>query len=526
MNPAGGQFPFPFDASPPMTKPPNVLFITPDQWRGECLSARGHPTVKTPHLDALAADGVMFTSHYAQCSPCGPSRASLLTGMYLMNHRSVRNGTPLDARFTNLALEARKAGYDPALVGYTDTSVDPRKHAADDPVLARGYEGVLPGFRPLVLMPTEPVEWVAYLAAKGYDVPSRPFDMLGPEGGRTDVGGFAPFDAPARYRAEDSDTAFCTDHALRYIAENGDRPWFLHLVLLKPHPPYIAPDPYHKLYRADDVPGFTRAASAEEQARQHPFMAFSLRSTRSVAHLDEGEQRRMRATYFGMMTEVDHHIGRVVSYLKEQGLYDNTLIVVTSDHGDNLGDHWQVGKNTYHDTTFYVPLIIRSPGEAYDGPRGHVVDAFTENVDVMPTILDLIGCEVPVQCDGHALTPFLTGHVPGEWRDAVHWEYDFREVDDDRAEVELGLTFDQCTLAVTRDRHYKYVHFSGLPPLFFDVRDDPGELDDMAGDPAYSATVLEYAQRMLSWRMVHGERTLTGVKLKPDGVVELSRARR
>ena len=93
-----------------MTKPLNVLFITADQWRGDCLSILGHPVVKTPHLGALAADGMLFRSHYAQCSPCGPSRTSLLTGMYMMNHRSLRNGTPLDARFTNIALEGKCHG--------------------------------------------------------------------------------------------------------------------------------------------------------------------------------------------------------------------------------------------------------------------------------------------------------------------------------------------------------------------------------------------------------------------------------
>jgi len=117
----------------------NILYITADQWRGEALSARGHPVVRTPHLDALAADGVLFESHYGQCTPCGPSRASLHTGLYAMTHRSVRNGTPLDARFTNIALEARKAGYDPALIGYTDTSVDPRGLDPDDPRLRQSY---------------------------------------------------------------------------------------------------------------------------------------------------------------------------------------------------------------------------------------------------------------------------------------------------------------------------------------------------------------------------------------------------
>ena len=98
-----------------MSKPINVLFIMADQWRGDCLSSRGHPCVKTPNLDKLAADGVLFEQHYVQATPCGPSRASLYTGKYLQNHGSVINGMPLDTRHTNVALEARKAGYDPVL---------------------------------------------------------------------------------------------------------------------------------------------------------------------------------------------------------------------------------------------------------------------------------------------------------------------------------------------------------------------------------------------------------------------------
>ena len=113
----------------------NILFITADQWRGDCLSALGHPCLRTPNLDRLAAEGVLFRRHYSQATPCGPGRASLYTGLYLHNHRSVINGTPLDARHSNFALEARKAGYDPALFGYTDISPDPRTLPAGDPAL-------------------------------------------------------------------------------------------------------------------------------------------------------------------------------------------------------------------------------------------------------------------------------------------------------------------------------------------------------------------------------------------------------
>ena len=104
----------------------NVLLIIADQWRGDCLGALGHPAVRTPNLDALAAESTVFTRHFGQSAPCGPARASMLTGLYVMNHRVVANGVPLDARHPNLALELRRAGLDPNLVGYTTTAPDPR----------------------------------------------------------------------------------------------------------------------------------------------------------------------------------------------------------------------------------------------------------------------------------------------------------------------------------------------------------------------------------------------------------------
>ncbi len=156
----------------------NVLFITVDQWRGDCLSCMGHPVVETPNIDALAAGGVLFANHWANAAPCGPSRACLYTGMYMQNHRSVANGTPLDARFTNIALEAKRAGYDPVLFGYTDTSVDPRTVPAGDQRTFT-YEGVLPGFRPIVNDPYGTRRHrVGEMAGRARH--RRPIDTVGP----------------------------------------------------------------------------------------------------------------------------------------------------------------------------------------------------------------------------------------------------------------------------------------------------------------------------------------------------------
>ena len=127
----------------------NVLFITADQWRGDSLSAAGHPCVRTPNLDRIAAEGTLFRRHYAQATPCGPGRASLYTGLYLQNHRSVINGMPLDSCHTNVALEARKAGYDPVLFGYTDVFTDPQQRLVDDPAMP-SHEGVLPGMTQVI----------------------------------------------------------------------------------------------------------------------------------------------------------------------------------------------------------------------------------------------------------------------------------------------------------------------------------------------------------------------------------------
>ena len=146
----------------------NVLFITADQWRGDCLGCIGHPVVATPNLDKLAKDGVLFRKHFTQTVPCGPARASLYTGLYAMNHRSVNNGTPLNSRFNNIALEVRKSGYDPTLFGYTDTSADPRELHHRDPLLTT-YEGIIPGMSSGVTLTDNQRPWISWLKSKGYD---------------------------------------------------------------------------------------------------------------------------------------------------------------------------------------------------------------------------------------------------------------------------------------------------------------------------------------------------------------------
>ncbi len=494
----------------------NVLFITADQFRGDCLSTAAHPVVATPALDRLAAGGVSFRRHFANAAPCGPSRASLYTGMYLFNHRAAINGSPLDARFTNFALEARALGYEPALFGYTDISVDPRTVPTDDPLL-HTYEGVLPGLDPIGNLPEgDPASWLAWLRTAGYDVPEqwRTFVDLPVDGtgGRT------------QYAAEHSQTAYLTDRVLDFVADRGDRPWFVHLSYLRPHPPYLAPAPYDTMYDPATVPAPVRAATRAEEGAQHPLLGVIVDHPLVKAPDDDQAQRAFQATYYGMVSEVDAQLGRLFDALGAMGQWDDTLLVFTSDHGELLGDHWLVQKVGWFDTAYHVPLIVRDPRSAFDATRGTVVEAFTEHVDVTPSICELLGGDVPMQCDGRSLVPWLAGDTPDLWRDAVHHEYDFRDPDSALLEEAFGVTLEECSLAVLRDAHGKYVQFGGhhaFPPLFFDIDEDPAQLTNRAADPAYASRVLDYAQRMLAWRMRHTDRTLAGMKLTMHaGLVE------
>ena len=505
--------------------PRKVLLITGDQWRGEALSCLGHPAARTPHLDRLARDGVTFTSHYTPIAPCGPARTTLLTGLYPFIHRSVRNGSPLDRRFTNVALEVRKAGFDPVLFGYTDSSADPAGLAPDDPRL-KSYEGVLPGFRlEASLNEACLTGWLTELSRKGYDIPERPIDIYAHPGTPAVLDRFDR--GPAVYKAEDSDTAYIADKVLDFLRLRRKQDWFVHAVFLRPHPPLIAPSPYNTMVPTASLPAMVKHKDKARERAVHPFLDGWLRqqsdpayfeSQVDVQELPEADLEEMRAVYYGLVAEVDAQVGRILAHLERTGELDETLVIFTSDHGEMLGDHWCWGKGGWFDGANYIPLVIRDP-RAAAASRGRKVDAFTESIDLLPTILEWLDLEVPHEANGLSLAPWLTGGTPAAWRDHVFWEFDFRSPHTQAVEQTFGLTSDQCTLNVIRDRAYKYVHFTALPPLLYDLRRDPGELTDIAGDPANAPVIARYAQRLLSHRMLHAERTLTNAMLTPTGVV-------
>ena len=496
---------------------PNILLITVDQWRGDLLGSTGSPFARTPHLDALALEGTRFAHHYCQAYPCGPARAGLVTGLYAHKHRSIENGTPLDARHPTLFTELRRAGYRPTLFGYTDTTLDPRGKPPLDP--DRGdYENVCPGMAVDTLLTERATPWLAHLRGKGHAVPD-------PDRGRYGIFAARGFDEPAVFAAEDSETAFLTDRFLGWlgVAPAG---FCAHLSFIAPHPPFAAAAPYHDLIDPADVPMPVRGAAPDVEAAQSPllpglFEAMDMRHfapglSGPASQADERTIRKVRAIYAGLAHEVDHHLGRVFDALRADGRWDDTIVIFTADHGEQLFDHWMLGKAGYFDQSAHIPLIVRDPRAASDAGRGRVVSAFTESIDVMPTLLGLAGLRPPRNVDGRSLLPFMAGETPDGWRDAAHWSYDFRAF---RHAVPGASDFpsEWCNLQVVRTASMKYVHFAGLPPVLFDLAEDPGELVNRAGDPAATRLRLEGLDRLLTFRQRFEERTLTGLLCR-DGV--------
>jgi arylsulfatase A-like enzyme len=452
---------------------------------------------------------VLFRRHYSVATPCGPARASLHTGLYAFNHRSVTHGTPLDARHRTFAEIARAAGRDPVLFGYTDTSLDPRTLAADDPRRLT-YEGVAPGYRVEVPLPEAAGPWLDHLASRGHGRLSLE------EAYGTRLG------APALFKAEDSPTAFLADRFLDWLGRQ--RPgWFAHLSWIRPHPPWVAPAPWHRAIEPATIPPPRRAPTLAAETALHPWLEAHLRQPWPDAlppghpagpwALDEATVALIRGLYLGLAAEVDHHLGRVLRTLAATGALDDTLIVFTADHGEMLGNHWMLGKAGFFPEAFHVPLVIRDP--RHREGAGREVGAFTEHVDLMPTLLEALGLAVPLQCDGRSLGPWLQGATPADWRGTAHYEHDFRDVEKLVYERALDLPSDACGLQVELGERFAYVHFSGLPALAFDCVADPGWTRPLA-DPARSR---DLAQSLLSWRMRMGERRLTGAKLTPGGVV-------
>ncbi|RAH39473.1 sulfatase-like hydrolase/transferase [Halomonas sp. SL1] len=493
-----------------MTKQPNILFIMADQLRADYLACNGHPNIRTPNIDALAARGINFTRAYCQAPVCGPSRMSFYTGRYAASHGASYNNVPLRVDERTLGDHLRPHGYRVALVGKTHMKRDDEgmAHLGISPDSSRGVLVSQCGFEPFErddgLHPDQSADpdlrYNQYLRRQGYDSRNPWHDYA--NSAEDDDGNILSgwhmrhCDRPIRVSEEHSETAYTTHRAMDFIDEAGDTPWCLHLSYIKPHWPYMAPAPYHDMYGVEDIPDAVR--SAQEAASPHPVVGAFMQHTESREFARDEVRQRVIPTYMGLITQLDDHIGRLMTFLEDRGQLDNTLIVVTSDHGDYLGDHWLGEKEMFHEPSARIPMIVVDPRRQADGTRGSRDDRLVEAIDLVPTFVDAAGGDSQAldhRLEGRSLQPVVHGQG-GEWRTHAFSESDYAWRP---ARLALQLPPDQAKAYMVTDARWKYVHYEHHRPQLFDLQNDPDELQDLVPEGRHAEVCRELESALNAW---------------------------
>ncbi|MWD29352.1 sulfatase-like hydrolase/transferase [Aquicoccus sp. SCR17] len=506
-----------------MTRPiKNILFIMFDQLRWDYLSCYGHPRLETPNIDRLAGMGVRFDRAYVQSPLCGPSRMSTYTGRYVHSHGASWNGVPLKVGERTMGDHLREAGVDAWLVGKTHMKADAEGMARlglepDSMIGVRvaecGFDvferddGLRPEGPDGLYDPKGARRYNDWLREKGYGGENPWHDhansAVDAEGNVLSGWFMKNVSHPANIAEEDSETPYLTRRAMEFM-QQAEAPWLCHLSYIKPHWPYVAPAPYNDMYGHNDLLPPVRTEAEFENA--HPVLRAMMNSPVGRAFSRDEVRETVLPVYMGLIKQCDDQMGVLFDWMEREGRMEDTMIVVTSDHGDYMGDHWMGEKTFFHDAAIRVPLIVYDPRPEADATRGTACDALVEQIDLVPTFIEAAGGEPPYHVvEGRSLLPFLRGETPADWRSHVIAEYDFSAAPIADA-LDLGPREAICFMV--HDGRWKLVHCEGgLPPLLFDLENDPGEVRDLGTSPVHAEVIDRLYDRLFEWARRPSQRT-------------------
>jgi choline-sulfatase len=434
-------------------KPANLLIIMSDEHNPKIMGCSGHPVVKTPNIDALAARGTLFTSSYTTCPVCVPARAAFAVGKYVHQIGYWDNADAYEGAIPSWHHRLRDSGHRVVSIG--------KLHF-------RGRPGDDNGF-------SEEIIPMNILEGKGdlmglvrRDLPERGMSWKIAKLAGPGESPYTHYDREIASRAQ----IWLREEAPKY----GDKPWVLFVSFVSPHFPLIAPPEFYYQYPLDQMPA---PKLYEESLRpEHPYLRDYSSSFVYDRFFTPEKVRKAVAAYYGLCSFVDDNIGKMVRTLDTLGLTDSTRILYTSDHGDNLGARGLWGKSTMYEEVAGVPLIAAGP----DIPQGKRVTTPVSHVDTYPFILQSVGEDRPENYDDHpgvSLYDLAAGVAPER---NVLSEYHG-----------MGSTTGAFMI---RHGQYKFVHYVSYPPQLFDLERDPEELTDLGQNPAYVKVLAECRARL------------------------------
>ncbi|MBN2311009.1 MAG: arylsulfatase [Candidatus Hydrogenedentes bacterium] len=448
---------------------PNILLLMTDQHRGDCLGIAGNPAIRTPNLDRIGREGAHFACAYSTTPTCTPARSGLLTGLGPWRHGMLGYGRVGERYPVEKPRALREAGYYTTGIGKMHWCPQRNLHGFHETILDESSREESFDFRS---------DYRAWFMS---EAPGLEYNATG-------IGWneyrSAAYVLPERLHP----TRWTGDVAVRFLERYArPEPFFLKVSFARPHSPYDPPERFMRMYEDCALPAAALGAWAGRYAERSG-------AEYDIWHGDLGAEqiRRSRQGYYGSISFIDEQIGRILESLEQRGVLDETLILFISDHGDMTGDHHLWRKSYPYEASAHVPMVMRWPTGLVAAERGRVIRQPVELRDVLPTFLDAAAAPVPDGLDGRSMLPLLRSDAP-EWREYIDLEHD---VCYHQSNHWNGLT----------DGRNKYIfHAMDGAEQLFDLETDPGELTDLAGDPAHADELRRWRARLVDHLAERGD---------------------
>ena len=482
----------------------NILILWTDEQRADTLSCYGNTAIGMPNLNALARQSTVFANAYCTSPVCTPSRGSVMTGLYPHHHQATMNNLPLGQDIPTLVEHGTP--HETAYIG--------KWHLGNEIFAQHGWNNwinVDDSYETYYSSDRDRSQRTPYhhwLISKGYEPDiERP---SGPIFGREFVAHLPECHSKPRFQA---------DEAIRLIERGRNDPWIMSVNLLEPHMPFTGPR--NTQYHPDEIPVSPNFMMPPDSSclRRTQIMA-EIQANRGSAGFnpaDETSIRRCLANYWGLCSQVDHHFGRILDALERVGSFDDTLIVFTSDHGDQMGSHRMIAKGVMYEESAKIPLLVKLPGQR----NGRRIEASVSQVDLVPTLLEALDIEPKIKLDGTSLYDACQGGGEPDRDVALVWHVDdghdnsnspipgmsaLKGIDDKGAEQHLRSEH-RCL--VTPDR-WKIVRSQFGEYECYDLDTDPYEMINLAADPAHSTKLQELDERLNNWQQRFNDPLIRG----------------